>query len=98
MNQYAFEGGDTGPNEKAAIKERNEALQELSDKQREVAEKRDEAVQESYDASIKAEQAVAESNQALVTGAAIGEEPMPSAADYGSESGSGKSSSKKSSS
>lgn len=88
VNKAAFEGGDTGPKEKAAIKERNEALQKHNDEMAEIGQKLQEAHTEAYDSGIAAEKTVAESTQALVTGAAIGESDKPSAADYGSEGGS----------
>jgi hypothetical protein len=73
-NQHAFEGGDTAPSVAAEIKARNEAMQEHADTLREIEEKRVKANDEAYEAGIKAERAVASSTQALVTGAAVGEQ------------------------
>jgi hypothetical protein len=68
VTTFAFEGGDTEPSTAAEIKKRNEALQELTEKQNEVMAAKAEAEQAAYDNQIDAERKVAESTNALVTG------------------------------
>jgi hypothetical protein len=72
VNQAAFEGGDTAPGTKEQIHERNKAMQEYVDTTNEIAKDKAKSDAEAYDAAIKAEAAVAESTQALVTGAPVG--------------------------
>ena len=80
VNTEAFQGGDTAPGTKEKIAERNQAMQDYVDKNKEISEKLAEAQQEAQDAAIEAEKAVAESTQALVTGA-----PVPPAEGAGAE-------------
>lgn len=75
VNQYAFDGGDTEPETASIIKERNTALQDLSDKYRDVHQKVQEARQEGYDAAVEAENKVYEDKPELVSGEPVATPP-----------------------
>ena len=72
----AFNGGDTGPNEKAAITARNTAMQAYVDEQKSIADARDAAYVQHTDDLAAAEQDAKAADEGLLTGGAIGEAPM----------------------
>jgi hypothetical protein len=71
VNQKAFDGGDTEPGTAAVIKARNEALQGYNDKLRDVGQQIQAATDEGYQAGLEAEQATADDNFDLITGAPV---------------------------
>lgn len=77
-NEKAFQGGDTEPDTAKEIQTRNEAIQDLTDKQRAAAVAAAEAHQQQIQDGLDAEQAVAEAG-VLTTAPALAGEPKVAA-------------------
>src|SRR5262245_56349304 len=86
VNQFAFDGGDTEKETGAIIKARNEALQGYNDKLKDVGQQIQTATDEGYQAALEAEQATADDNFDLITGAPVVTPPESVAQTSGASS------------